>query len=132
MHRRKGIVVLSLVVLLGAAMIVVLSKVPQYEGVAEVLLQPGSTDSIFDPNPVPRYVDPDRAVQTEIQVLKSQPVKAAVRSKLGRAYRVSVTPVSRTDVIEVRARSPYPAQAANIANAYAEAYIDFRRKQAVD
>src|SRR5439155_10484328 len=42
------------------------------------------------------------------------------------------SPVGQTDVIEVRAQSTRPSRAADIANAYATAYIDFRRKQAVD
>src|SRR5207247_10812160 len=73
-----------------------------------------------------------RAVATEIQVLKSQPVRAAVLSKLGSAPHLSASPVGQTDVIEVRAQSTRPSRAADITNAYANAYIDFRRKQAVD
>ena len=40
--------------------------------------------------------------------------------------------VGQTDVIQVSAISTVPKDSATIANAYANVYIDFKRKQAVD
>lgn len=108
-----------------------LLQTPVYQGTAQLLLQPRSTESLFDPNSGQRN-DPTRAIQTEIQVLKSEPVRAAVRERLGMAPSVSAAQVGQTDVLEVRARSTNPEQAALVVNTYARAYIDFRRKQAVD
>jgi len=104
---------------------------PVYQGTAQILLQPRSTESPFDEQTGQRS-DPARAVETEIQVMKSEPVRAEVERQLGAVPKVSATPVGQTDIIEVKAENTDPQQAAAIANAYANAYIGFRRKQAVD
>jgi succinoglycan biosynthesis transport protein ExoP len=130
LSRRKWTVALAAAVVLGSALAAAFLQTPVYQGTAEVLLQPRSTESLFNPSTGQR-ADPARAVQTEIEVLKSGPVQAEVRRRLGRAPDISAGPVGQTDVIRVRARSTEAKQAAAVANAYAEAYIDFRRKQAV-
>ena len=130
-RHRKGVITASVVVVVAAALAVSFLQTKVYQGAAEVLLQPRSTETLFDPNSGERN-DPARAVQTEIQVLKSRPVRDLVRDQLGDAPKVSANPIGQTDVIEVKAESTSPARAARIANAYARAYIDFRRKQAVD
>ena len=131
LNRRKWTVAFATVVVLSAALATTLLKDPVYQGTAEVLLQPRSTESLFDPNTGGRS-DPTRAVQTEIQVLKSQPVRAEVRRRIGRDASITAGAVGQTDVIRIKARDVEPARAAAIANAFANSYIDFRRKQAVD
>ena len=130
-RRRKWIIALTTLVVVGAAIAASLVQTPVYQGTAEVLLQAKATESLFDPNSGQRN-DPVRAVQTEIQVLKSRPVRDLVRKELGSAPKVSASPVGQTDVIQVKAESTDPDQAADIANAYATSYISFRRTQAVD
>ena len=131
LSRRKWTVALATVLVLAAALATVLVQDPVYQGTAEVLLQPRTTESLFDPATGGRN-DPTRAVQTEIQVLKSQPVRAAVKERIGRDATISASAVGQTDVIRVNARDLQAKRAAAIANAYASSYIDFRRKQAVD
>lgn len=131
LRRRRSVIVVATLVVVAAALASSFLQTPVYEATAEVLLQPRSTESLFDPSTGERR-DPARTVQTEIQVLKSQPVVDAVKQKLGAAPRVSVAPLGQTDVIHVKALNTDPHQAAAVANAYAAAYIDFRRKQAVD
>ena len=108
-----------------------LLQTPLYAGRAEMLLLPRSSETLFDPSSGVRN-DPNRAVQNEIRILTSQPVRDAVRAQLGSAPKVSATPDGQTDLIRVTARDTDPARAAALANAYSTAYIDFRRKQAVD
>ncbi len=67
-----------------------------------------------------------------MQVLQSEPVRARVRERLGRAPKVTAIPISQTAVIEVRAESTQAADAATVTNAYVESYIDYRREQAID
>ena len=129
--RRKWTLIVATLVVLGSAVAASLLQVPVYQGTAEVLLQPRSTESLFNPNTGQR-TDPARAIQTEIEVLKSGPVKAEVRRKLGRAPGISAGAVGQTDIIRVRARSTDPEQAALVANTYARSYIEFRLRQAVD
>lgn len=130
-RRRKWVIALVTLATVGAAIAASLVQTPVYQGTAEVLLQARATESLFDPDSGQRN-DPARAVQTEIQVLKSRPVRDLVREELGSAPKVSASPVGQTDVIEVKAESTDPERAAAIANAYAKSYIDFRRGQAVD
>lgn len=131
LRRRRILIAMTTLVVVGAALVFSFLQTPVYRATAELLLQPRSTESLFDPNGGLRG-DPARAVQTEMQVLRSQPVREAVRAELGIAPVVSVRPVGQTDVIEVNAEGTEPKAAAATANAYAAAYIDFRRKQAVD
>jgi capsular exopolysaccharide synthesis family protein len=131
LRRRKWTIALTVVVLVGLSLVNSFLTTPIYQGTATVLLQPRSTDTLFNPSTGARN-DPARAVDTEIQVLKSEPVRAMVRQQLGSAPPVSASGVGQTDVINVSTTSTKPAVAAKTANAYANAYIDFRRKQAVD
>jgi len=106
-------------------------QTPVYQGTAEVVLQTRTTESLFDPN-TGEARDPARAVQTQIRVLESAPVMAAARRKIGSLPKVSASPVGQTDVIQVHVESTDARRAASAANAYADSYIEFRRKQAVE
>ena len=130
-RRRRGVIVLSLLVIVGVAVLASLLQSAVYAAKAKVLLQPRSTESLFDSDTGQRR-DPTRAVQTEIEVLESQPVQDAVREQLGAAPEISARGIGQTDVIEIRAESTDAKRAADVANAYATAYIEFRRQQAVD
>lgn len=132
LRRRRALILAVTLAVVTSAVVASLLQTPVYEGKAQVLLQPRTTESLFDPRTGQPNKDPARVVQTEIAVLKSRPVVEAVRQKIGAERRVSVKALGQTDVIEVRARSTDPQQAATVANAYATAYIDFRRRQAVD
>jgi capsular exopolysaccharide synthesis family protein len=131
LRRRNKTILVATLVVVGAVLAASFVQTPVYQGRAELLYQPANNQSLFNPN-TGQSNDPQRLVQTEIEVLKSQPVRAAVRAKLGVAPSVSASAVSQTDVIAVKAQSTDPKQAAAFANAYANAYIEFRRKQAVD
>lgn len=130
-RRRKSIILASVLLLLVPSLLLALLQTPLYAGRAELLLQARNSESLFDPNSgLPR--DPVREIQNEIRILSSAPVRAAVREKLGSAPQVSANPIGQTDIIQVTATDKDPERAALLANAYANAYIDYRRKQAVD
>lgn len=131
-RRRRAIVLVAFVVMVGGSVLASSLQTPIYRGTAKVLLQPRSSDSLFDSSAAVQRLDPERALQTEIQVLKSEPVRDLVRTRIGSVPPVSASPILETDVIEVRGDSAVPDRAAAIANAYASAYVDFRRKQTVD
>lgn len=131
LRRRRAVIALTVLVLTVPAVVLSLLQTPVYAGSAELLLLPRSSESLFDPNSGVR-TDPNREVQNEIRILTSQPVRAAVRADQGSAPKVSATADGQTDVIRVTAKSTDPKQAAAFANAYSTAYIEYRRKQAVD
>ena len=131
LSRRKQLILVVTLIVAVPAVVLSLLKTPVYAGEAELLLQPRVSETLFDPNSGVR-ADPARQVQNEIRILSSAPVRDVVRAQLGTAPKVSASAFGTTDIIKVSARSTDPARAATITNTYATAYIDYRRKQAVD
>jgi succinoglycan biosynthesis transport protein ExoP len=130
LRRRKGTVLVTVFVIVAAAVVLSLFRTPVYSAESRVVLRQGATESVFDDTGA-RVVDPARLVQTEIEMLRSQPVEDKVRAIIGKAPRVSARSIPQTDVIAITARSTSRTEAAQVANAYAQAYIDVRREQAV-
>nr|MDP9021074.1 polysaccharide biosynthesis tyrosine autokinase [Actinomycetota bacterium] len=118
----------SMVVL--AALAVSLLQTPVYQSTAQLLVTQDRT-SVFDPVTGQRNF-PERAVEGEILVLESEPVRSDVRRRIGSAPDVSATAIPNADGIEVVARSRDPRWAAKVADAYTTSYIEFRRAQAVE
>jgi non-specific protein-tyrosine kinase len=106
-------------------------QTPRYAATAKLLLKQRSADSLFESRGQ-AYVDPARSVDTEIEVIKTEPVRDLVRQRIGSAPAVQVSPIGKTDLVTVTAVSTDPRRTAVVANAYASAYIDYRRKQAFD
>lgn len=131
LRQRAGVVALVVAFLVGATVGVSLLVTPVYRATAKVVVQP-RTDSLFDNGGNRSVTDPDRALQTQIEILGGSTVKAEVRKKIGTAPSVSVTSTGTSDVVRVTATSTIAKRAADIANAYADAYIEVRRRQAVD
>ncbi|HVL04315.1 MAG TPA: polysaccharide biosynthesis tyrosine autokinase, partial [Acidimicrobiales bacterium] len=131
LRRRKRTIALVTVGLVLATVVASLVQTPIYEGEAQVLLQPSSTESMFDVGGAERP-DADRIVETEIEVAESQPVQDAVEEQLGAVADVEASAVGSSDIIQLTARSPDRSRAAAAAKAYALAYIEFRRVQAVE
>jgi capsular exopolysaccharide synthesis family protein len=132
LRRRKTIIALSVLGTLGIALGLSAAQSPRYEASAKLLIRPRSAGTIFTGAAAQSNVNSEREVQTEIEVIEAEPVKALVRSSLGSAPSVRVRPVHQTDVVTIRAESADPERAPVIANAYANAYIEFRLKKAVD
>jgi len=130
-RRRKRVILLCLLVIMSVAIVASFLQTPLYAAKAKVLLQPRSTDSLFD-DTTGQGADPNRVVQTEIEVLESEPVEDAVRRRIGVAPGISARGVGQTDVVEIRAESTIAKRAAGVANAYATSYIEVRRQQAVE
>ncbi len=121
-------------VVMAVALIPAFLQEEVYEGRAQVLLKTGNNESVFDKTGA--MVDAgraSRAVETELLVLRSAPVRAAVQRQLGgKVPKVAGSSLGQVDALEIRARATDPRRAADITNAYASAYIDFRRTQAVE
>ncbi|MDQ3896512.1 MAG: polysaccharide biosynthesis tyrosine autokinase [Actinomycetota bacterium] len=131
LRRRKPVIALTTAFLLAVAIAVSSLQTPRYAATAKLLLRQRSGESLFNGNSQ-SYVDPVRSVQTEIEVIRTEPVQDLVRKTLGSAPPVQVRPVGQTDLVMIRAESTQAPRAAQIANAYANGYIEFRRKQAIE
>ena len=127
LRRRKWLVILSTVLVAGTALLASIVEKPVYQARARLLLQ--QTQSPFDTG-TPQF-NPD-FVDTEIQVVQSEPVRDEVRKRIRVAPPISALQVGTTNVIELRAEDTKPSRAALITNTYAQAYIDYRRTQAID
>lgn len=131
LFRRKLAVLVTAAVAVALAVGMTALQPTKYSATAELLLRLRTTESLFSNGSSPTP-DPLRSLQTEIRVLESPPVKALVEKQLGKVPDVTGTPISQTDVVAVRVVSPTARLAAAAANAYAAAYVDHRRTQAVD
>lgn len=132
LRRRKWTVVLATVTAVAAAVGLSFAQDRVYRAEAQVLLGETEAGSSVDlPADVPGNLR--RSVQTEIQLLESVPVRDLVRQELGvsRAPEVDARAIGQSDVIELRSRSDDPQRAADVANAYANAYVTFRREREV-
>ena len=126
MRRRRVVIAASVITVTVTAVLLSLSGTKIYQARALVLLQTRLAETVFQDNPR------QTSIQTEIRVLRSMPVRQAVEKELGSAPSVSASALRDADVFQVSARSPDPEGAALIANTYAEAYIEYRRSQAVE
>jgi succinoglycan biosynthesis transport protein ExoP len=131
LRRRKFVIALSVAAVFGVALATSYLQTPMYAATAKLLLKPRSSQSVFA-NQAQGYVDPVRSVETEIEVIKTEPVQDIVRNKIGSAPPVQVRAVGRTDLLTIRAVNTVAARASLIANTYAAGYIEFRRDQSLD
>lgn len=131
--RRRKLSVLAVVVLsvLTAAVLSILQK-PVYGAKADILLQPNGSTSLFTGGAGQQQVDPKLAIDTEIRMILSKPVRAAVEASRGPVEKVGAKRVDETLIIQVTGYAGSAAKATGVANAYADAYIDLRQKQAGD
>jgi Mrp family chromosome partitioning ATPase/capsular polysaccharide biosynthesis protein len=81
----------------------------------------------------PSYIDPERVTRNQARLLSSRPVAVQVARRIGFGGdpaalqgAVSVQPSPDSDFVTIAATTTDPRQAAQIANAYAEAFIDLR------
>lgn len=128
LRRRQWVIIIAVGSVVAAAVGLTALQTPIYQGHARLLLQPSKT--VFEAGSG-QAASPVRA-QTEIEIIKSAPVRDLVTKRLGSAPLGPVSQVPGTDVIDVSAENLKPARAAEIANAYSESYIEYRREQAVD
>jgi polysaccharide biosynthesis transport protein len=96
----------------------------------DLLIQSRVADDIGSQlsNPQGRTGDP---IQTDISMLGSRPIRAAVDKKFKSKTAFTAVALSGTSVIRITVVDADPVRAADIANEYARTFIDFRRQQAV-
>ena len=127
--RRRTTIVLVALGLVSTSIAASLLATPVYRASAEVLVQPRGSESVFNPDSSPN--SPAGTVETEIRVVRSDPVRNAVTARLGHAPKVEAIRVGETEVMRISAVNRKAGRAAEVANAYAESYVAFRKSQAV-
>ncbi|MFN2506346.1 MAG: polysaccharide biosynthesis tyrosine autokinase [Acidimicrobiales bacterium] len=139
LKRNKWFVVEAVVLVALIVGITSRLRTPVYRATAQVLLEPNDPSEQLRPGSAPRSGgDPDRYVNAQRQIAGSPAViREAARSLRGmnpQAIRdsLSVTERRDSDVLEISATAVDPPRARDIANAVANAYIEHRRRSAVE
>lgn len=119
-------------IVVATAMACCYSQTQVYRATAQLLITPTvSASSILNQTGAAATASV-QDVQTQMQIITSVPVVGVVRSELGAAPAISVSEVGQTTVVQVSASSTIAGQAAEVANAYANAYVDSQRTQAIN
>ena len=132
--RRKWLLVAAVAVTVLSAMFMVAQQSKVYEGEAQMLVRNSNGDNVFT-NQQQGAQNAARLIDTEIRVLEGNTVEDRVRQNLGvegDLPDVNGAAVGQTDVISVKVQSHSAETAAQLANAYVDAYIDVRREQNVN
>lgn len=133
-RRRWWLIVLPIALAGGAALALSLVATPQYSAEASLLFRdPGFDQRLFGSS-VFQTTDPTRQAATNLELVELDIVAKRAAAELGSSLtrdeirsKVEVSTESDSDVISIVATDPDPDRAAEIANAFAESYIDFRR-----
>jgi succinoglycan biosynthesis transport protein ExoP len=131
--RRRSMVIAILAVLgLGLALGYSELQTPIYTATAKVLVNPPPGDSSQNLNNL-------ISVDTEAQVVKSEPIADSAAQELGSPLiptqllrHVSVKTATNTFILDISYWDPDPSQAAHGANAFAKAYLAYKTQQAAD
>lgn len=135
MRRRRFTILQVVVLVVLVAVGVTFLQTPQYAAEARVVVKPnsGGTDAVSE------IVLGSRELETQKELAVSLPVAEKVVESAGLdrdpervVEDITVTLVRDTQILELRATSTDPQQAAALAQGFAEAYLEFRRDQALE
>jgi uncharacterized protein involved in exopolysaccharide biosynthesis len=109
----------------------------RYDATAKVLLTNSEPVNVLERRTPGPSLDPERDLNTNVDLVKLTTVASAVRAQLHLPLRltdllreVQAAPEGTSNVIAITARDKVPARAKAIANAFAQRYIVVRRQQA--
>lgn len=127
---RKWVIVQATLIVTLTALVVSLLMPKTYEGTAQILITEKDTASAILGSALPLSSQPERALQTQVQMMMVRPVAEATIKKLDLRTtpdelmkRVSVSAVGQTNLVRIVAKDGDPGKAAQIANAMANEYV---------
>jgi len=128
---RRGVIVLATVIVAAVALAVSLLQPETYAAQAKVLISERDTGAALFGTVLPELSSqPERALQTQVQLVEVRPVAEATIRELGLEEtpeallnRVSVGAIGQTNVIAIETQALTPDEAAKIANTMAEEYV---------
>jgi capsular exopolysaccharide synthesis family protein len=132
---RKWVIIQAVVVVTLVALIVSLLQPAVYEGEAKVLIsEKGSGADIFGSLGLDFSSQPERGLQTQVQLMQVRPLlENTIRElELGVSpdalgKRVTVSAVGQTNIVTITARDGDPEVAAAIANTLADEFVAWSR-----
>jgi len=136
---RWPLIALVTVLVAGTALAISLSADTRYDATAKLLVggQGEPINNLLEGSTSDGSSDPERDVNTGVEVIKAGATVAAVRRTLGLRRseealldQIDVESSSSSSIVSLRARDRSPALAAGIANTFAQSYVDFRLNSA--
>jgi uncharacterized protein involved in exopolysaccharide biosynthesis len=132
--RRRWVIVLAIAFLaVDAAIMVTVLTPKQYSATAKVLITGAEPIDTLQVGGA-RSLDPERDVNTSVELVSLQAVARPVRDELGLKMsvpklltEVHAAPDGNSNVLAITTEDRDPAQAAAIANGFARRYVAFRR-----
>ena len=132
---RKWVIVQAVIIVTLTALVVSFLQPKTYEGIAQVLIsEKGSSASVFGDLIPQLSAQPERAMQTQVQLIQIRPIAEAVIKKLDLqttptelSARVAVAAVGQTNLVKITVTDSDPQRATLIANAIALEYVDSAR-----
>ena len=132
---RRWIIIQAVVVVALAALVVSFLQPKTYEGTALVLIsEKGSSASVFGDLLPQLSTQPERAMQTQVQLMQIRPIAEATIKKLNLQTTpdallgdVRVAAIGQTNLVKITVVHADSEQAALIANTVAEEYVDSAR-----
>jgi polysaccharide biosynthesis transport protein len=133
-RRQRWVIIEAVVVVTLLAAVFAALQTPMYKAKAQVLLR---ADDLNEADANAYYYDADRYVTIQSNIVESRAVVDAVAQQLDRddraalARQVSVAQKGTTDILEISATAEEPDEARDVANGFANAYIENRRADAL-
>ncbi|MEE9413682.1 MAG: polysaccharide biosynthesis tyrosine autokinase [Acidimicrobiales bacterium] len=124
-------VVLSMIVVLAAAIGLTAKQVPLYSSEAEVLIQVTDAQERFGTGQDSTFLR-ERNLRNEVAFAKSDRVRLAAESDVGDELEIEILSGNGSDTIEFHALETSPDGAALAANVYAEAFVAQRIEAATE
>lgn len=133
---RKWVILQAAIIVAVAALAASVLQSKTYEGEAKVLISGQDTGAaIFGTALSDLTNQPERGLQTQVQLIQLRPLAESAIRNLGLQESpdqvlksITVASVGQTNIITVRATAATPERASAIANAIAEAYVEWSRQ----
>lgn len=134
--RRKWLVILPVVIFTMATVAAdSLLVTPKYESTAELLQRRSGLDkALLGSDLFQQGSSPERDMATAAELVKSPQVTSAVIASIGERFggrdpasMVSVSVISKSDILRITVTDTDAQLAADLANSFATAYVDWRR-----
>ncbi|HYH59635.1 MAG TPA: Wzz/FepE/Etk N-terminal domain-containing protein [Thermoleophilaceae bacterium] len=139
LRRRWKLIIGFTLIVVVAAVVLSISQTKEYEAISKVVLSPTERASaLFNPDVDTRSADPERDINTQVQLITFETVAERVRERLGLddistddlLEKVKTEVEGNSNIVSILARDPEPEQAAGIATSFAEEYAAFREESA--
>lgn len=137
-RRRWRLVLLLMAIVAAVAVVVSLTSVKRYDATVDLLLRGQEpANALLEPGVSTGSDDPERELSTNVELIKITSTAEDVRRRLGldRSTKALLDQVrteqsNTSNIVGLTARDTDPVVAARIANAFAEAYVQFRLRSA--